>query len=46
MNVDFDEYGNRLKQSDAEKYLNFYPKLGVIETLKSRLKLLPMSLAF
>lgn len=34
--VDFDEYGNRLTKEDALKYLNFYPCLGVIETLKKR----------
>ena len=36
LQVDFDEYGNRLKQIDAVNYLNFYPRLGVVETLKSR----------
>jgi hypothetical protein len=36
LNVDFDEYGNRLTKPDAKNHLNFYSKLGVIETLKSR----------
>lgn len=36
LKVDFDEYGNRLTEVDAKRYLNFYPKLGVVETLKSR----------
>lgn len=36
LKVDFDEYGNRLTEKDASNYLNFYPELGVIETLKER----------
>lgn len=36
LQVDFDEYGNRLTKTDAETNLNFYPKLGVIDTLKIR----------
>jgi hypothetical protein len=36
LQVDFDEYGNRLTKADAVNLLNFYPKLGVPETLKSR----------
>ena len=36
LNVDFDEYGNRLTKADAVNLLNFYPKLGVHETLKNR----------
>jgi len=36
LQVDFDEYGNRLTRADALNYLNFYPGLGVIETIKNR----------
>lgn len=36
LNVDFDEYGNRLTKAHAVNLLNFYPKLGVPETLKKR----------
>jgi hypothetical protein len=36
LNVDFDEYGNRLTKADAVNLLNFYPKLGVPEELKNR----------
>lgn len=36
LQVDFDEYGNRLTKADAVNLLNFYPKLGVPETLKDR----------
>ena len=36
LQVDFDEYGNRLKEKDASNFLNFYPEMGVIETLKER----------
>lgn len=36
LQVDFNEYGNRLKEMDALNFLNFYPELGVIETLKGR----------
>ncbi|NLO02144.1 MAG: hypothetical protein GX126_07485 [Bacteroidales bacterium] len=36
LQVDFDEYGNRLTRADALNYLNFYPGLGVVETLKNR----------
>lgn len=36
LQVDFDEYGNRLTEPDAVNHLNFYSNLGVIETLKHR----------
>lgn len=36
LQVDFDEYGNRLTKVDAENLLNFFPELGISETLKHR----------
>lgn len=36
LQIDFNEYGNRLTEKDASNFLNFYPELGVIETLKER----------
>ena len=36
LQVDYDEYGNRLTEIDARSLLNYYDGLGVRETLKSR----------
>lgn len=38
LKVDFDEYGNRLIESDAKKRLNYYDKLNVRELLGDRFK--------
>ena len=34
--VDFDEYGNRLREADARGLLNYYGGLGVREVLRKR----------
>ncbi len=36
LQVDFNEYGNRLQDDDARKHLNYYSKLGVIQVKNER----------
>jgi hypothetical protein len=36
LSVDYDEYGNRLKDEDAKRLLNYYEQLGVRKVLRKR----------
>ena len=36
LKVDYQDYGNRLNDNDAQKLLNYYDKLGVREVLRQR----------